>query len=274
VQRDPRPIVFLSDYGTDDEFVGICHAVIASISPRSPVIHLTHAVTPQDVLAGALILHRSLRFLPAEAVVLGVVDPGVGTPRRPLAVETARGGRAMVGPDNGLLSLAWAEDGGVAHAVEISSPSVLLQPVSWTFHGRDIFAPAAAHLAAGMLLEQLGRPVNPESLVALELPRAGLGEGLVDAEVLGVDRFGNVQLSARDEDLAEAGLASVERLELSGRGRSTRVRRARTFGDVTEGEFGLILDSSGWVAIVLNRGNAAEALGLFPGDPVSLSRPG
>jgi hypothetical protein len=213
-------------------------------------------------------------FLPAEAVVLGVVDPGVGTPRRPIAVETAGSGRAMVGPDNGLLSLAWGEDAGVRGAVEISSPSVLLQPVSATFHGRDIFAPAAAHLAAGMPLERLGPPVDPSSLVSLELPRAGVGKEAIDAEVLAVDRFGNVRLSAREGDLVAAGFAGAERLELSGRGRSTTVRRVRTFGDVTEGEFGLILDSSGWVAIVLNRDNAAEALGLAPGDPVSLSQPG
>ena len=173
----PRPIVFLSDYGLDDDFVGICHAVMARISPRSNVIDLSHAVPPQDVLRGALALHRSLPFLPTDAVVLAVVDPGVGTPRLPVAVETARHGRLLVGPDNGLLTLAWLQEQGVRSAVEIASPAARLEPVSTTFHGRDIFAPAAAHLAGGMALKELGPPVDPRSLVALSLPKAGVEPG-------------------------------------------------------------------------------------------------
>ena len=267
---EPRPIVFLSDYGLDDDFVGICHAVMARISPRSSVIDLSHAIPPHDVLRGALALHRSLPFLPAEAVVLAVVDPGVGTPRLPVAVETDRHARLLVGPDNGVLSLAWLQEEGVRAAVEITSPSVRLEPVSTTFHGRDIFAPAAAHLAAGMSLASLGPPVDPSSLVALALPRAGVDGDEIAAEVLGVDRFGNVQLSARPDDLRSAGMAELRRLDLVAGGRSTTVGRAATFGEVPEGAFGLIVDSGGWLAVVLNRGNAAESLGLAAGDPVSL----
>src|SRR6266508_2538194 len=137
--RKGRPIVFLSDYGLEDEFVGICHAVIARISPASPV------------------LGKSIRYLPIDAVILAVVDPGVGTPRRPVAVETSQGGQLLVGPDNGLLSLTWAERGGVARAVEITEPKVMLEPVSATFHGRDILPPPSAPRPPRVPLPRFGR---------------------------------------------------------------------------------------------------------------------
>jgi S-adenosyl-L-methionine hydrolase (adenosine-forming) len=268
-----KPIVFLSDYGLEDEFVGICHAVIARISPDSSVIDLTHAIPPQDVLRGALVLGRSIRYLPTDVVILAVVDPGVGTPRRPVAVETSAGGQLLVGPDNGVLSLAWTERGGVARAVEIAHPDVILEPVSATFHGRDIFAPAAAHLAAGRSLSEVGPEAEPASLVMVEPPAPGVEPGRIDAEVLGVDRFGNIQLSAGLNHLEWAGLTGVNRLEAVMRGTATPVRRASTFGDVSEGEFGLIVDSGGRLSLVLNRGSAAEALGLAPGDSLSIQAP-
>lgn len=264
-----RPIVFLSDYGLSDEFAGVCRAVAMRISPASQVIDLTHSIPPQDVLRGALVLARSAGFLPSEAVILAVVDPGVGTPRRPVAVETEHGG-LMVGPDNGLLSLAWEEQGGLSRAVEIVSGEVVLTPVSATFHGRDIFAPAAAHLAAGMPLEKLGPAVHPGDLVRVAVPPPNVEPGRVDGEVLQVDRFGNVQLSIRPADLDGAGLGDRERLELLARGAITSVRRAATFGEVAPGEFALIVNSSGWVAVVVNRGSAGDELGLAPGDPVSV----
>jgi hypothetical protein len=269
-----RPIVFLSDYGLEDEFVGICHAVIARISPASPIIDLTHAIPPQDVLRGALVLSRSIRYIPTDAVILAVVDPGVGTPRRPVAVETSQGGQLLVGPDNGLLSLAWAERGGASRAVEIVEPSVILEPVSATFHGRDIFAPAAAHLAKGASLPELGPEADPVSLVEVHPPAPGVESGRIDAEVFGVDRFGNVQLSAGLDHLERAGLAGAMRLEAVAREDSTPVRRAATFGDVNEGEFALIVDSGGLLAVVLNRGSAAEALGVSPGDSLTIQAAG
>jgi S-adenosylmethionine hydrolase len=265
-----RPIVFLSDYGLEDEFVGICHAVMVRISPESRIVDLSHAVPPQDVLRGALTLHRAIHFLPIEAVVVAVVDPGVGTPRRPIAVETIQGGRILIGPDNGVLSLAWAEVGGVAKAVEIASTTVVLEPVSRTFHGRDIFSPAAAHLARGTALEELGPSVDPRALTSLPMPRASVEPGEIDAEVLAIDRFGNVQLSGRAEDLVAGGMEGLTGLELQAGEWSTRVRRVQTFGDVVEGEFGLMVDSAGWLAVVINRGSAAEALGLRVGDPVTV----
>jgi S-adenosylmethionine hydrolase len=265
--------VFLSDYGLEDEFVGICHAVMVRISPESRIIDLLHAVPPQDVLRGALTLHRAIPFLAIEAVVVAVVDPGVGTPRRPIAVETVHGGRILIGPDNGVLSLAWAQAGGVAKAVEIASSAVILEPVSRTFHGRDIFSPAAAHLARGMALESLGPSLDPRSLMALRLPRASVEPGEIDAEVLSIDRFGNVQLSARAEDLAAGEMEGLSDLELQAGEWSTKVRRVETFGDVVEGEFGLIVDSTEWLAVVIYRGNAAEALALAVGDPVTILKP-
>jgi len=195
----------------------------------------------------------------------------VGTPRRLVAVETARGG-LMVGPDNGLLSLAWGEEGGLARAMEIVSEDVVLTPVSATFHGRDIFAPAAAHLASGMALERMGPPIRPSELVTVSVPSPGVEPGRVDGEVLRVDRFGNVQLSARPGHLDEAGLGTEPRLAINVRGEPTTIRRARTFGDVAPGEFALIVDSGGWLAAVVNRGSAADELGVIPGDPVAVTR--
>jgi S-adenosylmethionine hydrolase len=268
----PRPIVFLTDYGLEDEFVGVCHAVMARIAPDAPVIDLTHAIPPQDVLRGALSLLRAAPYLPADAVVVAVVDPGVGTERRPIAVET-RGGRPMVVPDNGLGSLVWAAEGGVARAVEIRSPRVVLTPLSATFHGRDVFAPAAAHLAAGTALEELGPALDPSTLVELARPEAAVEEGRVATEVLGVDRFGNVQLSASPADLRAAGLDAAGRVSVEARGGTWTAARAETFAEVLEGALGLIEDSSGRLAVVVNRGSAAESLGLVAGDPVELGRP-
>jgi S-adenosylmethionine hydrolase len=268
-----RPIVFLSDYGLEDEFVGICHAVMAGISPTSPIIDLSHAIPPHDVLRGALVLWRAIRFLPGDAIVLAVVDPGVGTGRRPVALVTADG-RCFVGPDNGLLSLAWAHEGGAVQAGLIESAEVILEPVSATFHGRDVFAPAAAHLASGLSLERLGRSIDPASLVHLSLTEPEVELGRVHCEVLGVDRFGNVQLSATAEHLRAAGLGASDRIEVVVAGRPTAIRRAATFGDVAEGELAVIVDSTGWLAVVLNRGNGAETLGVAPGDPLTLRAPG
>ena len=268
-----RPIVFLTDYGLEDEFVGICHAVMARIAPASRVIDLTHAIPPQDVLRGALSLLRASRYLPAEAVVLGVVDPGVGTERRPVAVETSERGRLLVVPDNGLGSLVWRADGGIARAVHVESPDVVLAPVSATFHGRDVFAPAAAHLAGGTPLEALGPELDPSSLIELGLPEAAVEPGQVAAEVLGVDRFGNVETSARGEHLVAAGLAGEPRLGVEAHGVEWEAARARVFAEIPEGRMGVVVDSSGWLAVVLNRGSAAEVLRVVPGDPLSLRRP-
>jgi S-adenosylmethionine hydrolase len=265
-----RPIVFLSDFGLQDEFVGICHAVIARIAPGCPVVDLSHGIPPQDVLRGALTLADALPYLPADSVILAVVDPGVGTSRLDLAVQTVSG-RLMVGPDNGLLSLAWRRLGGADRAVAIDSPDVVLEPVSATFHGRDVFAPAAAHLANGLPLDRLGRSVDLAGLVELSQAIPAVELGRVSCEVLDVDRFGNVQLNARRQALADAGIDRAGRVEVRAAGATVEASAATTFADVPEGAFGLIADARGWLTVVRNRRSAAEGLHIGPGDRVVLT---
>jgi S-adenosylmethionine hydrolase len=205
-----------------------------------------------------------VRFMPEDAVFLAVVDPGVGSERRPVAVEVSSGA-LFVGPDNGLLSMAWEALGGVARAVEIASEDVLLHPVSRTFHGRDVFAPAAANLAAGLGLEALGPSIEPASLRRVDLPGPMVTPGAVGARVVAIDGFGNVQLNVLPEDLEAAGLRGPLSL-----GRVT-IPRAAAFGDVPRGTLAAIVDSQGFLAIVVNHGSAARLLGLEPGASVRLS---
>jgi|FLYN01.1.fsa_nt_gi S-adenosylmethionine hydrolase len=259
-----RPIVFLTDYGLQDEFVGTCHAVMARIAPEARVIDLTHGIGRGDVLRGALVLARSVPYLPPDAVVVAVVDPGVGSARRAVAVEA--GGLVLVGPDNGLLSLAWEAAGGAARAVEISREEILLRPLSRTFHGRDVFAPAAAHLAAGRPLGDLGPLLDPRRLVRLKAPSARVEPGRVTCTVTGVDRFGNVQLSATLRDLGAAGLG--ERLAFG----SHVLPLVGTFSEAPPGGLAALEDSQGSVALIVDGGSAAEVTGLRPGDPVELTR--
>jgi S-adenosylmethionine hydrolase len=268
-----RPIVFISDFGLDDEFVGICHGVIARISPEARVIDLTHGIPPQDIVRAALVLSEALSYVPEDAVLLAVVDPGVGTARRPVAVET-RAGQVLVGPDNGVLSLAAEALGGAARAVEIASGSVVLPSKTETFHGRDVFAPAAAHVSAGMPLEELGPAVDPSSLATVQAPGPQAVEGRLEAVVLGIDRFGNVELNARPEHLKTVRLDAAESLQVRTVWRAVRVRRVGTFGEVDEGALALLVDSRGWLAVVQNGGSAAKALRLETGNPVILEPAG
>jgi S-adenosyl-L-methionine hydrolase (adenosine-forming) len=262
-----RPIVFLTDYGRSDSFVGVCHGIMARIAPDARIIDLTHAVPRQDVLRGAVELSRAIPYMPSTAVYVAVVDPGVGSDRR--AVAAAAGGALLVGPDNGLLSLAWEALGGVDTAVEIESPAVVLAPVSRTFHGRDVFAPAAAHLAAGMPLEDLGPAVDVDTLHRVDVPGPMVAAGAVGARVTTTDGFGNVQLNATERDLAAAGVTGGRVLVVNGR----RLPRAGTFAELPEREPGLIVDSDGYLAIVVNHGNAAAMLGLAAGDVVVVETP-
>jgi S-adenosylmethionine hydrolase len=258
-----RPIVFLTDYGMADEFVGVCHGVMLRIAPDARVIDLTHSIPRQDVMHGALTLSRATSYMPGNAVYIAVVDPGVGSGRGSIAVRAASD-VLMVGPDNGLLSLAWEALGGVEAAVEIASDDVVLQPVSRTFHGRDVFAPAAAHLAAGMPLADLGPPLAAEELHVLELPGPMVAVGAIGARVIGIDGFGNVQLNVSPHDLEAAGVGPV----LTVRGRT--VPRVGVFSDVQHGTLAAIIDSQGQLALVVNQGSAAETLGLSVGRTVVL----
>jgi S-adenosylmethionine hydrolase len=263
-------IVFLSDFGLRNEWVGICHAVIDRIAPGSPVVDLSHGIPMLDVRAGALLLSDSLPFLHPDAIVLAVVDPSVGRDRD-LAIRTGDG-RLMVGPDNGILHLAWHAAGGVSHAVSITSEKFTLRPVSPSFHARDVLAPAAAHLAAGAPLEELGETLDPGSLASLHLPEPGVERGRIECEVLDLNRFGNVQLNAREHHLAEAGLDHAERISVEAHAGSAIASRVATYADVDEQGWGLMVDPRGWLTVIRgNPANAAQGLGLSSGDLVWLS---
>src|SRR5438132_2972058 len=202
-----RPIVFVSDFGLGNEWVGICHSVLAGISPRSPIVDLTHLIRPLEVQTGALLLADSMPYIAEDAVVLGVVDPNVGRDRE-VAIATSSG-RHLVGPDNGLLSLAWEAAGGVDAAVEIASPDLIRPPRAESFRAPDTLCPAAAHLAAGVPLERLGPAFDQASLVGLTLPEPEISDGEIRGEVLDFNRFGNIQLNVRETDLSRAGLADA-----------------------------------------------------------------
>ena len=265
-----KPVVFVSDLGLRDEFVGVCHAVIARISPGSMVIDISHGIPPHDTRTGGMVLAESLRFAPADAVGLAVIDPGVGTDRLAIAVQTASG-HQLVGPDNGVLSLAWAADGGVQRAVSITSPDVVLQPISSVFHGRDVFAPAAAHLAAGADLAALGPDVPAADLIEVHLAEPDVEHGKIGGEVLDVDRFGNVRLNVRPSHLAAAGLAEAAAVHIATLGQEADAPRISTYGSVGVGQYGVIVDAWEWIAIIRYEANAAADLGVQSGDVVWLT---
>ncbi len=258
-------ISFLSDYGTADEFVGVVKSVIRSIAPDVTVIDITHEIPPHDVRAGSLTLARSPQYL-APGVVLAVVDPGVGTDRRPVAVEVGEGESVLVGPDNGLLASAVALVGGATRAVVLSDPDYRLPAPGATFDGRDVFAPAAAHLCLGTPLEALGDLVDPVTLQPGILPLTRPeGSGLA-AEVLWVDRFGNAELNVDPDEVEGYG----DRIRLRA-GDATRVAVvARAYDDLAPGAIGLVVDSYGLLSVALARRSAADELGLAAGDQVVL----
>jgi len=271
-----RPLLtFLSDYGLEDEFVGVCHGVIVRRCPAARVIDITHAIPRHDIRAGALTLAGALPYMPA-GVHLAVVDPEVGAAgvhaRRAVAVRPATAEHLLVGPDNGLLALALERLGGALEAVEIGHSAERLEPVSATFHGRDIFAPVAAALAAGEPLAGLGEPLAVESLQVLELPVAVVGERELRAHALHFDHFGNVTLDADHGQLRQAGLRLGAELVLERAGRYHRGRYATTFADVAAGELLLYEDARGMAALAINRGSARDALAIARDDEL-LVRP-
>jgi S-adenosyl-L-methionine hydrolase (adenosine-forming) len=258
-------VAFLTDYGLDDDFVGICHLVIERAAPGTRVIDLTHAIPRHDVRRGALALRRAARVAPGgvgasvSAVLLAVVDPGVGGARRAVAIRA--GERFLVGPDNGLLLPAARALGGADEAVEISNSPYRLEPVSATFHGRDLFAPVAAALAAGAPLPAVGEAIDPASLADLDLPAGRVvAVGRAEAHVADVDTFGNVTLDIDDPRIL------TEIVRVNGR----RATVARTFADVDPGALLIYVDSSGALALAVNQGSAADALALKPHDDVAL----
>jgi S-adenosyl-L-methionine hydrolase (adenosine-forming) len=264
-----RPITFLSDYGHADEFAGVCRAVIARIAPDATVIDLTHGIPRHAVAHGATVLASALPYAPA-GVHLAVVDPGVGSPRRAVAVRAATEERLLVGPDNGLLAPALERLGGAVEAVDVSLSDLRLESISATFHGRDVFAPVAAHLARGASLLGAGEEIDPDSLIRLELPEPVIQHGGVRAHVLSVDRFGNAALDLADRHLPRSGLRLGRPVAVETGGSEREAVFALTFADVPDGGLLVYEDSSGHLALAVNRGDAAGELGLEPGAEVSL----
>jgi S-adenosylmethionine hydrolase len=263
----PRPITFLSDYGYEDEFAGVCRAVISQNAPGAPLIDLTHGIGRQNVRQGAIALANALPSSP-PGVHLAVVDPGVGSARRAVAVAAAED-RFLVGPDNGLLSRALDRLGGPLDAVELSRSPFRLEPVSATFHGRDLFAPVAAHLSLGARLDEAGASVDPASLTTLDLPSPRIGQDEVVANAIHLDRYGNVTLNLDASQLADGPLRPGEAIEVRAPDGRFEAVWARTFADVDPGDVLLFEDSSGALALAVSGGSAAGLMNLQPDRKVS-----
>jgi S-adenosylmethionine hydrolase len=266
-----KPITFLSDYGYADEFAGVCRAVIERLAPGARVIDLTHGITPQDVRRGAFALAAALPHAP-EGVHLAVVDPGVGTARRPVAVGVSGSERVLVGPDNGLLWPALARLGGASEAVDLSGSRFRLDPVSATFHGRDVFAPVTARLAGGASLADAGEPIDPDSLARIAGREAVIGDDHLAAHVAYVDGFGNAVLDLAGDRLPDRLFAPGEALVVDAGDASQPAVFGRTFADAPEGGALVYVDATCNLAIAVNRGRAAEQLGLAVDDQVLVRR--
>jgi S-adenosylmethionine hydrolase len=263
-----KVIAFLTDFGLQDDFVGTCHGVMARIAPDARVIDVTHGIPPQAILQGALVLRSTTRYMPV-GVHLAVVDPGVGSHRRPLAVRTADG-RTFIGPDNGLLMLA-ADELGIDAAYELVDERYRLPDVSRTFHARDVFAPAAAHLAAGVAIDALGPPIDPSDLVRVSVPDPRVGKSQIAARVVGVDRFGNVATNMSTDHVAGLGVARGDRLEVRLTFERYYAVLADTFADAAPGELILYEDSYGLVTLAISNGNAARLTGVDVGDELRIA---
>jgi S-adenosylmethionine hydrolase len=261
-------ITFLSDFGLKDDFVGTCHGVMKRIAPEAQIIDITHGIPPQAVLQGALVLANTIGFMPV-GIHLAIVDPGVGGPRRPLVLRDADD-RVYVGPDNGLL-LPAARRAGIVAAHELANPAYALESISRTFHGRDLFSPAAAHLALGTRLEDLGPPVDPEALIGLDLPEPVLSDGAAVATLLYVDSFGNIALNLTRDDVERIGIVSGTRVELELAGERYYAVMARTFADARPGDVILYEDSYRNMSVAISRGSAARMLHAVPGQTIRIS---
>lgn len=258
-------VSFLSDFGHQDEFVGVVKSVIRDLAPHALTIDLTHEIPAHDIRAGSLSLARAVPYL-ASGIVLAIVDPGVGTDRRAVAVEVAGGEGIFLGPDNGLLAAAVAIAGGAERCVELTNAAFQLETAGGTFAGRDVFAPAAGHLCAGLDIEQLGPRVDPISMLPGMLPISRDEDGAIIGEVLWVDRYGNVQLNIDAAELEPLG----DPVQLAFQDKTRVVRRARAYADVKPGDIGIVIDAYGLVSLAADRSSAASALKLRPGDGVTI----
>jgi S-adenosylmethionine hydrolase len=272
-------ISFLSDYGTRDEFVGVVKSVIYEIAPQCRVVDLTHEIEPFDVRAGSLSLARCVSYV-ASGVVLAVVDPGVGSTRRAIAVEVADGKGVFVGPDNGLLAMAIALAGGAGRAVCLTNPEYHLVAPGETFAGRDIFGPVAAHLCNGVDLSELGEMIDPALLLPGVVPLPRQENGALHGEVTWVDRFGNCQLNIGPDEVLDFGeVVRVEIGSLMSGASATRepvvraLKVVRSYDKIGSG-IGLVVDSYGMLSLCVDRGSAATELQIGQGDLIVLSKSG
>ena len=259
----------LTDYGTTDEFVGVMKAVLRDLAPHALAIDLTHEIPAFDVRAGALALARAAGYLP-EGIVVAVVDPGVGTDRRAVAIEVAGGAGVFVGPDNGLLAPAVAMTGGAERAVLLSNPQYRLEAPGATFDGRDVFMPAAAHLCNGVELTELGELVDPLALLPGAVPLSRTESGRIIGEILWIDRYGNCQLNIDPDEVAQLVVDDDPVRVLLADGSVRVAARTTNFADVGTGAIGLVVDSYGMLALACDRRSAAEELRVGPGDQVTL----
>lgn len=259
-------VSFLSDFGRVDESVGVVHSVVRSLAPDVAVVDISHGIEAHDVRAGGLTLARSVQYL-APGVVLGIVDPGAGSERKAIAIEVANGGAYLIGPDNGLFAPAVSLVGGATGAFVLDNEDYQLTSPAATNAGRDIFAPAAAHLCLGVPADELGTPIDPAMLLPGVLPVSQSDDdGSIAGEVLWVDRYGNVQINIDPTEFADW----PEFVEVAG-GRSTRTaQRVDHFGLIPTGSIGLLVDSHGLAMLSVDRGSAAFDLELGEGDAVTL----
>jgi len=262
-------VTFLSDYGHDDVFVGVCKGVVAQFAPHVRIIDVCHLITPQDVEMGATQLAGAMPYLPV-GINLAVVDPQ-GVHARGVVVRTTDGS-LLVGPDNGLLSLAWDVRGGVEQVVEVSNRELWLADVHATFRGRDIYAPVAGHLAAGRPLSDVGPPLDPAQLTRLAVHIPVVDDDHVHAEIHSVDHFGNASLNIARADLESAGMNLGDTVEIRCNGRTLTVPFTPTFGEVAPGKLTLCEDSFHAVQLAVNAGRASQELRVNRGDPIVIAR--
>lgn len=259
-------ISFLSDFGLEDEWVAVCKGVIKRISPEAEIIDITHQIPPYGIRKGALVLASTLAYMPV-GVHLAVVDPGVGGGRKPIAIRAKRGD-SLVGPDNGLFSLAVERVGGVQEAVEITNHKFMLEPVSLTFQARDIFAPAAAYLSQGIELKEFGQALNLNELNKISLGKTKVLRSTLEAEVIDIDSFGTVRLNCYSDDLKKVGVLYGDEVVVKTNQGETVVPFLKTFSERPRSKSLLLVDSSGFVCLAVSQGSAAEELGLKIGDGI------
>lgn len=264
---DTKFITFLSDFGLSDDFVGTCHGVIKSIAPGVEIIDITHGIRAHDILQGALVLEQTLPYMPLS-VIMAVVDPGVGAERKPLALRTGDD-RFLVGPDNGLLSLAAARLGGTEEAVELVCSSYSLARVCKTFEGRDLFSPAAAHLCNGVAIDKLGPHVPVDDLTILEMPEPVVSGDEINATVSHIDSFGNIQCYLTTPELEQIGVKVGDKLNLTFGEETWQVPLVETFAEVAPDNLLLYEDSYQRITFAMNQGNAARVFQVSEGDQLS-----